>query len=159
MPKDESQRETLFRPAASHGSDGIKELELLFRYGVDDLNWREGPEHGPVYMPILGEDKVPYRTPLPVAALCGHADVVEWLISHGAEAAPDYDGMDPKISRKARGIGTSLRFLRMFPGVGQRSLGRYTLYCRFRIQLAPGWKEVFFESAISRRLCTSLCTS
>ncbi|KAH7362757.1 hypothetical protein B0T11DRAFT_281362 [Plectosphaerella cucumerina] len=46
-------------------------------------------------MPMYREDKVPYQTPLHVAAERGHAGVVEWLIQHGAKASYDYLHQEP----------------------------------------------------------------
>lgn len=112
VPEDKFTRQNLLCVAAVYG---VKWLELLFQHGVDDLNWRQGPEYGPTPTLTRREDGVPHRTPLHVAALCGNAEVVEWLIRHRAEAARDYYGEDPYDLAKSEGHEDVLTVFERFP--------------------------------------------
>lgn len=112
VPKDESLRQNMLCVAAVRG---VKWLELLFQHDVDDLNWWPQPEHAPISTPTRREDGVPHRTPLHVAALSGNAEVVEWLIRHGAEATRDDYGEDPYDLAKREGHEDVLAVFDRFP--------------------------------------------
>jgi hypothetical protein len=117
VPEAPAARRDMLVLAAHHGDiDGVRELEALFAHGLSaqDVNWRPGPEV-PVSMPMYREDKVPYQTPLHVAAERGHAGVVEWLIQHGAKASYDYLHQEPLDLARREGHENVVDVFKRYP--------------------------------------------
>ena len=100
-PNEDRWRWEMLNYAASLGSDGTKYVELLFRHGVDCINWRDPDKRES--MPMHRDDRVPRRTPLHSAAQVGPPELVERLIKHGAEPFNDYFSMTALDLAKSEG--------------------------------------------------------
>ncbi|RYP41943.1 hypothetical protein DL768_010418 [Monosporascus sp. mg162] len=105
---DEAEAHEFLKSAVRKKHGGIEQIELLFKHGINDINWvhkldRRDPKNRIGSRDLVEMElnaNVPEQTPLHVAAACGNVEAVEWLIKRGALPLRDYLGNTPYDTAK-----------------------------------------------------------
>jgi hypothetical protein len=110
--RTEQEQFYLLRSAASDPG-GVKSLDILWNHGIRALNWRlEKVPWG-----VRGREDVWWDyTPLHAAVHHDDAEVVEWLLSHGAKAFRDQYDKDLFEIAQERGDEKVLAAFGRYPG-------------------------------------------
>ncbi|RYP11055.1 hypothetical protein DL764_000283 [Monosporascus ibericus] len=97
---DYAEAHGFLKSAVRRKRGGIEQIELLFKHGINDINWvpnfdLEDPNNRFGSRDLVEMElnaNLPQQTLLHVAATCGNVNAVEWLIKRGALPLRDYLG-------------------------------------------------------------------